>query len=55
MATTLVLNSSGWTLTSFYGGEQAGRSYLFDIPDVGSKVFTDVEFLAFFESLPASE
>lgn len=52
MATTLVLNSDGWTITAFYGGENRGRCYDVYIPGKDVKTFTEEEFMTFLHSLP---
>lgn len=49
MSETVRINSEGWMLTTFYGGEQSGRCYELKFPTHNtSYVVTERDLLGFF-------
>lgn len=51
MSTTVEINSSGWTLTTFSGGAM-GRAYELTIPGREKRIFSEAELSDFFDILP---
>jgi len=49
MSSTVPINSDGWTLTTFFAGEELGRCYELKFPTHGtSHVVTENQLLDFF-------